>query len=231
MKSRRLIMIIFVMMTPLFMVDTTIAPTATTLGTSPKPCTANVGADFTLDITVGQVTELFSWQINMTYDPTVLTVLNVVEGPFLKSVGDTWPFDPVNETVAGWLFAGASLMPIPEHGASGGGVLATITLHVKTKGKSNLHFTPPIETGLFTWDPIEWVPVPLEFTAIDGFFQYPLGDANSDGKVDRSDLLALSTAFGSLLSKPNWNANCDLNKDNKVDASDLFLLSKNYGKT
>ena len=54
---------------------------------------------------------------------------------------------------------------------------------------------------------------------------------NGDGKVDASDLLVLSKAYGSAPSKPNWNPNCDINGDGKVDASDLYELSKNYGET
>jgi len=56
------------------------------------------------------------------------------------------------------------------------------------------------------------------------------GDVNNDGKVDNSDLLAMSKAYGSYPSKSNWNLNCDFNLDGKVDAYDLFDLSKNYGK-
>jgi len=48
---------------------------------------------------------------------------------------------------------------------------------------------------------------------------------NGDGKVDASDLLVLSEAYGSAPS------NCDINGDDKVDASDLYELSKNYGET
>ena len=53
----------------------------------------------------------------------------------------------------------------------------------------------------------------------------PPGDVNGDGKVDASDLLVLSEAYGSALSKPNWNPNCDINGDGKVDASDLYELT------
>jgi hypothetical protein len=57
------------------------------------------------------------------------------------------------------------------------------------------------------------------------------GDVNADGKVDASDLLDLSRAYGSTLESSNWNPDCDLNGDKKVEALDLFYLSKNYGKT
>ena len=58
-----------------------------------------------------------------------------------------------------------------------------------------------------------------------------VGDIDGDGDIDASDLFALSEAYGSALSTPNWNSNCDINGDGKVDASDLYELSKNYGET
>jgi len=58
-----------------------------------------------------------------------------------------------------------------------------------------------------------------------------VGDVNGDGKVDASDLLDLSEAYGSDSSKPNWNSDCDINNDGKVDVLDLYALSKNYGET
>ena len=62
-----------------------------------------------------------------------------------------------------------------------------------------------------------WTPIP--------------SDVNGDGKVDASDLVDLSEAYGFKLVDDNWNYRCDFNLDGKVDALDLFDLSKNYGKT
>ena len=56
------------------------------------------------------------------------------------------------------------------------------------------------------------------------------GDVNGDGRVDSSDLSALSQAFGSFPSSSNWNQTCDLNYDNVVNVSDLYLTSRNYNK-
>jgi parallel beta-helix repeat protein len=58
-----------------------------------------------------------------------------------------------------------------------------------------------------------------------------IGDISRDGKVDSSDLLDFSDAYGSMLSAPSWNPYCDSHNDNKIDVSDLLDLGKNYGKT
>jgi hypothetical protein len=58
-----------------------------------------------------------------------------------------------------------------------------------------------------------------------------LGDANLDGVVDVSDILAVARAFGSLASQPDYNAACDFNGDGAVDVSDLLILADNFGET
>jgi len=57
------------------------------------------------------------------------------------------------------------------------------------------------------------------------------GDVNRDGKVDSSDLSAVSLAYGSDSTKLNWNSESDFNRDGGITVSDLFNLSRNYGKT
>jgi len=53
------------------------------------------------------------------------------------------------------------------------------------------------------------------------------GDANSDGKVDVSDLGILAANYG-MTSGATWDKG-DFNGDGKVDVSDLGILAANYG--
>jgi hypothetical protein len=55
-----------------------------------------------------------------------------------------------------------------------------------------------------------------------------VGDIDHDGDVDSADLGALTLAYGSTPSKPNWNAAADLNGDLIIDVKDLRLLGKNW---
>jgi len=88
-----------------------------------------------------EVTDLYAWSINLTFDPAVLNVENVTEGPFLKQVHNTLPLPPNINNAAGFVFAGAIFMiPLPENGATGSGVLATIVFTVKGSGVTNLRF-------------------------------------------------------------------------------------------
>jgi len=229
-KKKLIISALIIILGTLFTTNKAISPSETpTVSTAPLPCTANVDTNFELNITVADVNELYAWQFNMTFNSTVLGCVSVEEGDFLWQAGSTWWMEPAINNASGLVLAGDSLFPIPEHGANGTGVLATITFHVKMKGASNLHFTS--ETALATWDFDLWQPVPLTFTADDGFFQYPVGDVNGDGIVSVLDLFRMGKAYGSTDGSSGWDPDADLNKDNEINQSDLSYLSENYGKS
>jgi len=114
----------------------------TTIGIDPSEVKdLDPGQSFSVNITVTDVTDLYSWSVNLTFDPAVLNVENVTEGPFLKQAHNTVPL-PVNiDNAAGFVFAGAIFMiPLPENGSTGSGVLATIVFTVKGSGATDLHF-------------------------------------------------------------------------------------------
>jgi hypothetical protein len=209
------------------------SPTTTVVGTQPLPSTAPTGTNFDVNVTVADVQDLYGWEINMTFNPTVLEVVDMVEGPFLLDFADslgiyTWPLGPIIDNTAGWVQMSDSLFsfdPLTD-GADGSGVLATITFHVLTKGTVPLHF----EKSLLNTK-VGGLPTPIEHEPRDGFFQLPLGDINSDGIVAVRDLRILGKAYGSALGQPSYNPNADLNKDDLVNRSDLIIIRSNYGKT
>lgn len=101
------------------------------------------GASFTVDVTITEAVNIYGWQVNVTFDPGVLSVASAAEGPFLKSVNETaWP-TPSIDNAKGYVLASSSLMPpytqYPQ-GVSGDGILANITFTVKSGGSSALHF-------------------------------------------------------------------------------------------
>jgi len=99
------------------------------------------GETFTVNITITDATNIFGWQVNVTFDPSVLNVVKATEGTFLKNVNKTaWP-TPKIDNDKGFVLASSSFMPpYPSVGASGSGILANITFSVKSGGTSNLHF-------------------------------------------------------------------------------------------
>ena len=102
-----------------------------------------VGGTFTVNVMIADVSNLYGWQINVTFSPSVLSVDSIVEGPFLESVNETMGLQRSIDNTLGYVLASCSFKPpydaIPI-GASGSGQLASITFSVKASGGSNLQF-------------------------------------------------------------------------------------------
>lgn len=125
--------------------------------------------NFTVDIEVSDVEYLYSWQANMTFNPTVLRCVNVTEGDFLKRQpqGSFGPSPVIEEGSAlfGWLTLGGYV------GASGSGTLATVEFEVLATGESLIELVD-IGDQTFLWAQTSPNPPPnfedIEFTAQNG---------------------------------------------------------------
>jgi hypothetical protein len=97
---------------------------------------ASVGQDFTISVRVTSVLDLYGWQFKLNWTASTLDVVNVDEGSFLKSSGNTFfTFNLDNTT--GHIIVDCTLVgPVP--GVNGDGVLANITFYVKVAGQSPL---------------------------------------------------------------------------------------------
>lgn len=164
----------------LLTVSRTSASPDAVLSVDPYVSAVAPGQSFSVSTIVTDVSELYMWQFNLTFNKAVVNVVDVTEGFFLKDVGSTfWGFTENDiHNNEGWVFVGCSFFPLPEHGATGSGVLASVTLTVKANGLSNLHFSGVSQdnpqTSLATWDFNSGSGKPIVFSAVDGVFAYPL---------------------------------------------------------
>jgi len=111
------------------------AASSTTVSVSPSTITASVGQNFTVNVTVSNVYDLYGWQFRLNWTAGLIEVVKVTEGPFLK-LGSTYFYWDINAT-AGRMVADCTLLGnVP--GVSGSGTLATITFNVKGVGQSPL---------------------------------------------------------------------------------------------
>lgn len=131
-NKRRKAVMATVLVTLLFLVLPRIEVKAAITKVSVQPLSTTVwgvGESITINITVKDVTDLYGWELKLYYNKGILNGTNVVEGPFLKAKGETFfqcTFTDDYNLTHGQLATFNSLLGNIS-GASGSGVLATIT--------------------------------------------------------------------------------------------------------
>lgn len=122
--------------------------------------------DFPIEIWVENAPESYAWEIKLSWDNTVLAITSITEGPWLAGAGPTvFTATPLAAAQAqGWLGAGCTLRGIVSPGASGDGLLCTITFHVMAPGRSKLDLYDTFLGGM----PMGWDR--KDYPNNDGFF-------------------------------------------------------------
>jgi len=118
-----------------FLVFSTMTNNPTTLYIDPQTAKSAVSQDFMVNISISKVTDLYGWQLQLSWNKTILDKVNVTEGNFLKSHGQTFFSQTINET-GSLLSVCTRLGNVP--GVNGSGVLATIRFHVAESGECDL---------------------------------------------------------------------------------------------
>ena len=126
------------------------ASSEATVSVVPSQIERNIGESFTVNITIVDVVDLFSWGIKVRWERRLLDATSITEGPFLKDQPDGTAFakkiynsyiDVGCSTLGNWL------------GVSGSGTLMTVTFNVTGKGATELEIfysnlldsaTPPV---------------------------------------------------------------------------------------
>jgi hypothetical protein len=114
------------------------ATSETTVFVYPKESSVEVGQTFTVNINIANVSGLMAYAFLLSYNTSILQLVSVEFGPFLKSVGDTIL---INATTSGQISLAACLyQPTGWTGiyANGSGVLANATFKAIAPGESLL---------------------------------------------------------------------------------------------
>jgi len=107
----------------------------------------DIGKTFQVNVTVTNVTDLYAWNINVSWNPSVLRFVGVpVEGPFLKQGGTTaFMYSKINNTAGYINGAGISctlLGTVP--GVNGNGTLLILTFNATAIGVSPIDISSPV---------------------------------------------------------------------------------------
>jgi general secretion pathway protein D len=140
----------------------------TTVQISPQNSTVDIGATFTVNVTVTAVSDLAVWEVQLYYLNSILNCTGAEEGPFLKQGGNTFFASTIRNdynATHGWMLLGSTLIgPVP--GVTGSGTLVTITFKAKAVGETVLDLQ-----GTSLKDSTPPPRHPITHTAIDGTVQ------------------------------------------------------------
>lgn len=117
----------------IYCVDVLSFSQVTTLYIDPDNITVNVGQNFTVEIKVSNVSDLYGWEFKLKWNPNLMNLVDIIEGSFLKQNGDTFFAKKVNNS-EGFIIVDCTLLGNIT-GVSGGGTLALAQFHAKVQGE------------------------------------------------------------------------------------------------
>lgn len=125
---------------------------AAVLSVTPSSASIEEGNSFSVDISITGVSDLFAFEFNLGFDPSILSASNVTEGPFLQSGGPTLWLPGIIDNTSGLIeFTGNSLQGF-DPGVSGDGVLVHVDFISLTTGSSNINLFNAILLDSFLSD-------------------------------------------------------------------------------
>lgn len=104
----------------------------------------SIGETFTIGVNVNSVSDLYAFQFDLTFDPTLLSLTSVAEGAFLPGGGATFFIPGTIDNVGGTVSAIADSLIGSIPGVTGTGVLAEFQFTALAPGTSSLSFANEI---------------------------------------------------------------------------------------
>jgi len=103
-----------------------------------SPATVTLGSTFVVDVNVSNVTDLYDFQLDLNFDPSVLSATGITEGAFLPTGGSTFFIPGTIDNTGGTIaFNGDSLLSAVS-GVSGSGTLMQFDFTALALGTSPL---------------------------------------------------------------------------------------------
>jgi len=208
--------------------------------------TLQAPSTFDVRINISTTEPVYSWQFNLSWDPSVLTVIGYVYGDFLGNPGDVNGNTtqlPTGDPAAGYvLIMESALEGYP--GKTGSGWLFNLTFQVLDYGYTALDIDHEL-TYVTINNPFPPPPIyQVDPVKENGYFSNMIpgdicGDSSGsppDGDVDWFDFGDFAAAYGSSIGQPNYNPLADLCGDSSgsppdgdVDWFDFGDFASNYG--
>ncbi|HWX79440.1 MAG TPA: cohesin domain-containing protein [Steroidobacteraceae bacterium] len=104
----------------------------------PTTQTASTGNVVTVDVGISNVSDLYGYQFDLAFNPSILQAVSSSEGPFLATGGSTFFIPGTNDNLGGTVFATANTLLTAVSGVNGSGELAVFTFDAIGAGTSTL---------------------------------------------------------------------------------------------
>ena len=181
------------------------------------PRIVSVGQTVTLDLNVEDVTDLARLKLEVNHYTTDFSIVSVTEGDFLKQDSGVTFFIP--GVISSDKAEEVEILRLSGGGASGSGVLASITLKGHTTGYGgSIYFDAELlTTSSETLPHSEQSSYYLEVVAS--------WDINGDGEVTVTDLLIVANKIG------EYDDTADLNGDERVTVEDFVIVASHLGES
>ncbi len=201
----------------------TVIPPGGSFALSSTTTNVLIGDRFTVDLNAEHVADLAGWQVDIAFDPTHLEAVEVHEGDFLKTGGETTFFQKgtINNRLG--KITGLSAARISEVGVKGTGTLSSVTFVAKASGETHVTLSD-FEFGSATGTAIPTAAPNITITV----GEYPAWDVNQDGRVSILDMIRVAQQFGEPAAA---NAEVDVNDDGLINIQDLILIAQHLGES
>jgi general secretion pathway protein D len=131
-------------------------PGATTsLRVDPPSLSPTAGSTFTVNVVVAGAKDMYSAPVQISYDPSLLQLVNVSNGEMLSRDGQAVAL--VHRDDAGSIQANATRPP-GSGGVSGDGILYAITFQAKAKGATSVNIRPNVRNSAMQVIPVSVTP-------------------------------------------------------------------------
>ena len=177
---------------------------------------------FSATYNVGGVSGMSAWSARITWDPTVIDLVDVKKAGFF--VGYTTSFSVNYNHTGGYADLSETILGVGS--TSGSGALANLAFKALKEGYS---FATPTISQLVNTQGQN-----MEHYEENSKFKTPnalTGDFDNDGDVDGVDFGTFAPSYGTIAGQPNYKQECDLDLDGDIDGVDFGLFAPNYGST
>jgi len=191
-------------------------------------------------VNVTGVSDLFTWQVNMTWDPSILNVSSIIPGEFLAlSENQTssevlgFVIDFTNNAEGYTGMAESILGEVS--GITGSGRLVSVEFLVVGYGSTDLtiSLTGTLPTTLLNSTVLpDGQPGTISFVKTDGYFRNKYaGDTDGDKDIDFEDFMAFLWSYLKTSVQSGYDREADFDFDGDTDFEDFMDFLANYLKT